>query len=105
MPESIDWNDAGMFELAGDLGLLDEPGAAVEVVGMSVLDFLECDPAVELLVERRRRPVRAPPWRAGEGPETERRSNWIRPAGRGDSSVRIVLLISLRAAETRGMLA
>ena len=52
--QAVDRDDAGMLELAGDLGLLDEPGAAVRFVGVAVLDLLERDRAVELLVQRDR---------------------------------------------------
>ena len=51
MAQTIDWNDAGVFELAGDLSLLNKSRPAVKVVGMSVLNFLECDPPVELQVD------------------------------------------------------
>src|SRR5580693_799826 len=58
--QAIDRDDAGMFQLAGDLGLLDKPGAAVRFVGVSVLDLLERDRAVELLVKRDRDLTEAP---------------------------------------------
>ncbi len=51
-PESVDRDDAGMLESAGDLGLEEESSAAVGVVGVEVEDLLECDLAVELGVER-----------------------------------------------------
>ena len=49
--QAVDGDDAGMLELAGDLGLEHELGASRAVVGMFVLDFLEGDLAVELVVE------------------------------------------------------
>src|SRR6185312_4434787 len=52
--QAVDGDHAGMLELAGDLGLQDEPGPPAAVVGVSVLDLLEGDLAVELVVEGHR---------------------------------------------------
>ena len=49
--ESVDRDDAGVLEPAGDLGLDEEPGAAGRVVGVVVEDLLERDLAIELGVE------------------------------------------------------
>ena len=51
VPQAIDRDDAGVFELAGDLRLLDEPSAAVGVVGAAILDLLESDGSVEFLIQ------------------------------------------------------
>ena len=58
--QAIHRDDAGMLQLAGDLGLLHEPGAALRFVGVAILDLLERDGAVELLVERHRDLAQAP---------------------------------------------
>ncbi len=50
--QSIHGDDARVLELAGDLRLVDEPRAAVEVVGVAILDLLEGHRTVELLVQR-----------------------------------------------------
>ncbi len=50
--QSVDRDDAGVFQTAGDLGLDEEPLAAGGVVGVVVEDLLERDLAVELRVER-----------------------------------------------------
>jgi hypothetical protein len=51
VPESINRNDPGMLQAAGDLGLDQESGPAHLVVGVVVEDLLERDLAVQLGVE------------------------------------------------------
>ena len=50
--QSVDRDDAGMLQPAGDLGLQQEPGAARGVVGVVVEDLLERHFPVQLAVER-----------------------------------------------------
>ncbi len=49
-PQSVHGDDAGMLQVAVDLGLQHEPGAEVRVVGLVGPDLLQCDPAPQLLV-------------------------------------------------------
>ena len=49
--QAVDGDDPGVLQAAGDLGLDQEPGAAVGVVGVVVEDLLEGDLAVQLGVE------------------------------------------------------
>ena len=48
--QAVDRDDAGVLQPPGDLGLLQEAGPAVRVVGVSVADLLEGHLAVQLLV-------------------------------------------------------
>ncbi len=50
--QTIDRDDAGMFQAAGDLGLDQEPLSAGRVVGVVVEDLLEGNLAIQLAVER-----------------------------------------------------
>ena len=52
--QAVDRDDPGVLELAGDLGLEDEPGPTAAVVGVAVLDLLEGDLAVKFVVQRHR---------------------------------------------------
>jgi len=48
--QTVDRHDAGMLELAGDLGFQQETRAALRLSGVPRLDFLEGDVTVEFLV-------------------------------------------------------
>src|SRR5262245_18537981 len=50
--QAVNGNDSRMLETTGDLGLAHKSRATVWIVGVAVLDFLECDFAVEFAVER-----------------------------------------------------
>ena len=50
--QSVDGDDPGVLEAAGDLGLDQEAESTDGVVGVVVEDLLECDLAVELGIER-----------------------------------------------------
>src|SRR6516165_9125798 len=52
LPQAVDGDDAGMFQAASDFRLAHEAAAAVRVVGVLVLNFLQRDLAVQLLIER-----------------------------------------------------
>ena len=51
LPEAVDRDDPRVLEPAGDLGLDQEPRAALGVVEVAPLDLLECHLTPELLVE------------------------------------------------------
>src|SRR5262249_12545352 len=51
-PQSVDGHDAGVLEPAGDLGLPEEAGTALRVVGVGGADLLEGDLAIELGIPR-----------------------------------------------------
>src|SRR5262249_53711945 len=48
---SVDGDDARVLQAAGDLGLDDEPGPELRVVGESVVDLLEGHLAIQLGVQ------------------------------------------------------
>ena len=64
--QAVDRDDPRVLQPAGDLGLQQEPRAAVGVVGVAVLDLLERDLAVQLLVVGHEDLAQAA---AGVGPE------------------------------------
>ena len=50
LAQAVDRHDARVLQAAGDLGLQEEAGAAVGIVGMPFLDLLECHFAPQFLV-------------------------------------------------------
>src|SRR5262249_61163831 len=48
--QAVDRHDAGMLQLAGDLGLQEEPRPALRLIGVPRLDLLEGHLAVEFLI-------------------------------------------------------
>jgi hypothetical protein len=50
LAQAVNWDNARMFELAGDFGLTQKASSAFRMVGVLRLDFLESHLAVQLLV-------------------------------------------------------
>ena len=59
-PQPVDRHNAGVFEPAGDLGFADEAVPTGLIIGVRVVDLLECHLAMQLAVERHEDGAQAP---------------------------------------------